>query len=201
MTKQKRHSAEQYRDGPISPETPLGSTRPGRRVSWFMRSRSESMSGVEPAQSRGPSRLYRRLPTAGATRGESRRRKRASRSSAGILRTLLNQFSPVLSWSALTGPLGTPLGIFPLPRAFSPVPVHFNHAGAGAGAACRGGAAGARPPLHVISSWRARRARHIRSWLVRSFVRGAAPRGSVNGPRASGATSASPKQLQPDRER
>ena len=53
MTKQKRHSAEQYRDGPISPETPLGSTRPGRLVSWFMRSRSELMSGVEPATKPG----------------------------------------------------------------------------------------------------------------------------------------------------
>ena len=49
MAKQKRHSAEQYRGGRISPETPLESPRPGRRSSWFMRPRSESMSGVEPA--------------------------------------------------------------------------------------------------------------------------------------------------------
>ena len=53
MAKQKRHSAEQYRDRPISPDALLELTRPGRRVSWFMRSRAKSMSGVEPAKKPG----------------------------------------------------------------------------------------------------------------------------------------------------
>ena len=54
MAKQKRHSAEQHRDRPTLPDTPpLGSTPPRRRVSWFMRSRAKSMSGVEPATKPG----------------------------------------------------------------------------------------------------------------------------------------------------
>ena len=53
MAKQKMHSAEQDRGERISPETPLESRPPRRRVSWFMRSRAESMSGVEPATKPG----------------------------------------------------------------------------------------------------------------------------------------------------